>query len=162
MPPSDRETLCNDSECPLVTHQSHIQGSPGCRWEKPPADTGDRDYYREGSIECIDAIKAALGGPGFISFLRGQVIKYNWRLASKGNASEDSIKALWYQTRLKKELEDEVHASSRPVEATDCFKPGEPATQLGFQQAACIKCQRPLGYAHKADCPRLQNPSDPG
>lgn len=69
-------------------------------------DTGDRNYYREGSIECIDAIKAALGQDGFIAFLRGQVIKYNWRLRSKGQAKEDSIKATWYQCRLTKELQD--------------------------------------------------------
>jgi hypothetical protein len=70
-------------------------------------DTGDRDYYREGSIECIDAIKSALGQEGFIAFLRGQVIKYNWRLRGKGQAHEDSIKATWYQNRLTKELADD-------------------------------------------------------
>lgn len=99
-----------------------------------PIDTGDRDYYCEGGIECIDAIKAALGDEGFISFLRGQVIKYNWRLKSKGNAHEDSIKAAWYQNRLTKELSNEqlptvagvgpyphCHAAVGDAHAPDCI-----------------------------------------
>lgn len=81
-------------------------------------DTGDRDYYREGAIECIDAIKAALGQAGFVAFLRGQVIKYNWRLRGKGKALEDSIKATWYQHRLTEELEHEL-ADAQPANSSD-------------------------------------------
>jgi hypothetical protein len=96
-------------------------------------DTGDRDYYREGSIECIDAIKAALGDEGFIAFLRGQVIKYNWRLKGKGQAHEDSIKANWYQQRLTKELEDEQQPSD------------DSAINHGVIGAE-------VGYAHEPNC----------
>ena len=51
-------------------------------------------------IECIDAIHAALGNEQFVGFLRGQVIKYNWRVGKKWEATEDSRKAAWYQARL--------------------------------------------------------------
>lgn len=62
-------------------------------------------HYTQGGIECIDAIKAALG-PGFNDFLRGQVIKYVWRGPHKGSPSEDYKKAQWYLNRLLKELEE--------------------------------------------------------
>lgn len=61
-------------------------------------------HYTQGDIECIDAIKAALGQDGFIAFLRGQIIRYQWRLLFKGNAAEDARKAGWYSDRLIHEL----------------------------------------------------------
>lgn len=65
-------------------------------------------YYNAGSIECIDAIEEALGPEGFVAFLRGQVIKYNWRLGLKGPAAEDAGKAAWYAQRLVKTLEKQA------------------------------------------------------
>jgi hypothetical protein len=61
-------------------------------------------HYTQGGIECIDAIRAALGHDGFVAFLRGQVIKYQWRLGLKGAAAEDAGKARWYAARLEAEL----------------------------------------------------------
>lgn len=65
----------------MVNHPPHYQSSSG-------------------GIECIDAIEATLGLEGMIAFLRGQVIKYNWRLMNKGSPIENSQKAAWYQARL--------------------------------------------------------------
>jgi len=62
-------------------------------------------HYTSGSIECIDAIEAALGRDGFIAFLRGQVIKYQWRCGLKDNAAQDAAKARWYADRLVSVLE---------------------------------------------------------
>lgn len=56
-------------------------------------------HYTRGEIECIDAIKAALGREGFLAYLRGQVIKYIWRAGQKGAASECLAKARWYLDR---------------------------------------------------------------
>jgi hypothetical protein len=56
-------------------------------------------YQSETGIECIQAIEAALGYEGFIHFLRGQVIKYQWRGPKKNNA-EDYEKAKWYSDKL--------------------------------------------------------------
>jgi hypothetical protein len=61
-------------------------------------------HYNAGDIECIDAIEAALGLHGFIAFLRGQVIKYQWRCGLKGSAIEDARKANWYGARLAEAL----------------------------------------------------------
>lgn len=57
-------------------------------------------HYTSGKVECIDAIEAALGRDGFIAFLRGQVIKYNWRLGLKDAPAQDAAKAVWYADKL--------------------------------------------------------------
>jgi hypothetical protein len=56
-------------------------------------------HYTAGEIECIVALKAALGPEGFKAFCRGNVIKYNWRSKLK-NGVEDTKKARWYIDRL--------------------------------------------------------------
>lgn len=63
-------------------------------------------HYTQGGIECIDAIKAALGDDGFKGFLRGNAIKYLWRMEHKGKTFEDCNKALWYVERLIKEIDN--------------------------------------------------------
>ncbi|HEX2652082.1 MAG TPA: DUF3310 domain-containing protein [Xanthobacteraceae bacterium] len=62
-------------------------------------------HYTQGGIECIDALEAALSREEFIGFLRGNVIKYQWRLRHKGKDAEDCRKAIWYAERLAKVLE---------------------------------------------------------
>lgn len=62
-------------------------------------------HYTSGKVECIDAIEAALGREGFVAFLRGQVIKYQWRLVLKDAAAQDAGKARWYANRLVETLE---------------------------------------------------------
>jgi hypothetical protein len=55
-------------------------------------------HYTAGSIECIDAIQAALTPEQFIGYCRGNAIKYIWRTDHKGGA-EDLRKAIWYLNR---------------------------------------------------------------
>tara|TARA_R110002012_G_scaffold304845_1_gene508604 strand:- start:9887 stop:10132 length:246 start_codon:yes stop_codon:yes gene_type:complete len=56
-------------------------------------------YTTSCSIECIDAIKAALSTEQFEGWLRGNVIKYLWRYPHK-NKLEDLRKAQFYLNRL--------------------------------------------------------------
>lgn len=63
-------------------------------------------HYASGKIECIDAIESALGREQFIGFLRGQIIKYTWRLGKKQNSSEDNQKAIWYANKLNEVLSE--------------------------------------------------------
>ncbi len=56
-------------------------------------------HYTHGDIECIDAIRAALGPEGFAAFCRGNVIKYNFRCDHKGGV-QDVEKARWYLDKL--------------------------------------------------------------
>jgi hypothetical protein len=41
------------------------------------------DHYQHGDIECIDALRSALGPEGFRGFCSGNVIKYVWRYRRK-------------------------------------------------------------------------------
>lgn len=56
-------------------------------------------HYTQGSIECIDAMRAALGDEGFVSYCRGAVLKYAWRAGHKGDPVEDLRKAAWYANK---------------------------------------------------------------
>jgi hypothetical protein len=56
-------------------------------------------HYTSGTLECIDAIQAALSVEQFKGFLRANVIKYCWRYEHKGGV-EDLRKAHWYLSRL--------------------------------------------------------------
>lgn len=60
-------------------------------------------HYTSGDIECIDAIRAALGEK-FEGFLIGNVIKYCWRHDHK-NGLEDLKKAQWYLEKAISEYE---------------------------------------------------------
>jgi hypothetical protein len=60
-------------------------------------------HYNAGEIECIDAIRAALGRDGFIAYCQGNALKYLWRHEHKGGV-EDWRKADWYINRAIKEL----------------------------------------------------------
>lgn len=56
-------------------------------------------HYTAGSIECVDAIQAALTPEEFRGWLKGNVLKYAWRERLK-NGQEDLKKAEWYLKRL--------------------------------------------------------------
>lgn len=57
------------------------------------------EHYRQGEIECIDAIQAALTPEEFAGYCKGNVLKYVWRERHKGGA-ESLRKSQWYLARL--------------------------------------------------------------
>lgn len=63
-------------------------------------------HYNFSGVECIDAIKAALGPQGFRDYMMGNVMKYTWRYKYK-NGIEDLKKAQWYLNKTIEELERE-------------------------------------------------------
>lgn len=66
-------------------------------------------HYNQGKIECIEALESALGPEQFIGFLRGQVIKYQWRLGRKDASAQDAAKANWYGKYLEDYLRRAAH-----------------------------------------------------
>ena len=58
--------------------------------EGPSQPVDDTLYarYRHGSIECIDAIRAALTPEEFRGFCKGNVMKYVWRERHKGGDAD--------------------------------------------------------------------------
>lgn len=93
------ETICDDAED-----------------EKPvytPDTVNHPSHYTSGGIECIDAMKAMLGGYEqeqmqtryYWHFLAGQVLKYLWRWPLKESPLQDLKKAYWYLGRLIDDVE---------------------------------------------------------
>ena len=64
-------------------------------------------HYTQGNIECLDAIKEALGTEQFIGFCKGNALKYIWRSDWKKDPALDTAKAIFYLTRLAEVLENE-------------------------------------------------------
>ena len=52
-------------------------------------------HYQQGDVECIDALRSALGKEGFEFYCQGNILKYVWRFRHKGGA-EDLEKAQVY------------------------------------------------------------------
>ena len=65
---------------------------------KPP-------HYNKGGIEFIDAIEAMLTPEEFIGYLRGNALKYRWRMRYKGKVLQDMKKADWYDNKLLEYIE---------------------------------------------------------
>jgi hypothetical protein len=72
------------------------QGSPqaGDLVNSPP-------HYKQGDIECIDAIESALTAEEFRGYCKGNALKYIWRERHKGQ-DESLKKAIWYLERIPK------------------------------------------------------------
>jgi hypothetical protein len=66
------------------------------------SDPINPSHYKQGPIECIEAIKAATGD-GFVGYVWGNVLKYLWRWPKKGGVN-DLKKARWYLDRLIEEM----------------------------------------------------------
>lgn len=56
-------------------------------------------HYKQGEIECIDAIRSALTPEEFRGFCKGSVIQYIWRERHKGG-DESLRKGVWYVNKL--------------------------------------------------------------
>ena len=78
---------------------------------KPP-------HYRQGDIECIDAIKSALTEEEFRGYCKGNALKYIWRERYKGGY-QDLEKANWYLARTVRQVES---LTKQPVESSDVIE----------------------------------------
>jgi len=62
------------------------------------------EHYTSGNIECLDAIKAALGD-NYKYYVQGNLIKYIWRFPLK-NGVQDRRKAQFYLNDLLESYDD--------------------------------------------------------
>jgi hypothetical protein len=67
------------------------------------SDKINPNYYKNKTIETIDAIESQLTKDEFIGYLKGQIWKYLARHREK-NGIEDIRKAQWYLNKLEKML----------------------------------------------------------
>lgn len=77
---------------PLTHNVTETTGAPPSMVDHPP-------HYKQGEIEAIDALAAALGPEGFHAYCRGNALKYVWRSEHKGTSATDLAKAIWYLNR---------------------------------------------------------------
>ena len=63
------------------------------------------EHYRQGGLECIEAIEASMSREEFQGYLKGNIEKYVWRYRYK-NGVQDLHKARWYLDRLILALEN--------------------------------------------------------
>tara|TARA_R100000353_G_C6458275_1_gene183149 strand:- start:59 stop:367 length:309 start_codon:yes stop_codon:yes gene_type:complete len=69
-------------------------------------------HYKQGDIECIEAIKSATGA-GYQGYLQGNIMKYVWRYRAKGQAISDLKKAQWYLQELIVDEQKRLAAESQ-------------------------------------------------
>ena len=62
------------------------------------------EHYTSGNIECLDAIKAALGD-NYKYYVQGNLLKYIWRFSLK-NGKQDLQKAQFYLNDLLDNYDD--------------------------------------------------------
>lgn len=95
------------------------------------ADAINPSHYKQGKVECIDAIESAtVHKTGLEAVCTANVIKYLFRYEAK-NGLEDVRKAQWYLNKLIDYLEhkeeiDEMIAESNAEEEPTC--PSKPQT----------------------------------
>lgn len=65
----------------------------------PQDNVNNPKHYNAGTIECIQAIEAALTPEEFRGYCKGNAIKYVWRELHKGG-NESLEKATWYLNRV--------------------------------------------------------------
>jgi hypothetical protein len=107
-------------------------------------------HYTHGPIECVRAIHAALGNRGFLSYLRGTIIKYSWRAEHKGATMQDMAKIGFYSNEAvvvagALELEDSEtkKQTAEPRAMRDALK--HAAEQAQKDHAEIERLERELG-----------------
>jgi hypothetical protein len=75
---------------------TYEKASPPPLYTTGPSDpVNNPPHYTQGSVECIEAIQAALTEEEFRGYCKGNAMKYIWREKHKGGG-ESISKAQWY------------------------------------------------------------------
>jgi hypothetical protein len=86
-------------------------------------DNINPSHYRQGKVECIDAIEAAtINKKGLDAVCTANVLKYIWRAESKGGV-EDLKKAQWYLSKMIAQYVEEPSKEFVHPDAAHEFKP---------------------------------------
>ena len=65
------------------------------------------EHYRQGDIECIEAIRSMLSDEQYVGYLRGNAMKYLWRMMHKHEDHRiDAEKSVVYMDWLLQALND--------------------------------------------------------
>lgn len=97
--------VCVEIKTPEGLYRTVELGAIALSRGMPKSDAINPVHYQGNGLECIDAIKAQMSREEFLGYLRGNVVKYTFRLRQKGDPVENARKANWYLDRLIKELD---------------------------------------------------------
>ena len=81
-------------------------------------DNINPNHYKQGQVECIDAIESSMTKDQFKGYLKGNIIKYMWRYENKGKV-EDLKKSQWYLNKLIESVEAPEFVHPNSVEYKD-------------------------------------------
>tara|TARA_R100001129_G_scaffold178720_1_gene154786 strand:- start:1116 stop:1406 length:291 start_codon:yes stop_codon:yes gene_type:complete len=76
-------------------------------------------HYKEGDVECIEAIKSSLDTQAFHGYLKASVMKYLWRYDKKDNPALCLGKAQWFMNRLVNEHNQSVEDDLWTIEQVE-------------------------------------------
>jgi hypothetical protein len=97
------------------------------------------DHYKQGEIECIDAIEAAVVNKmGIEAVCTANIIKYLWRYENK-NGVEDVEKARWYTNKLITHLYDNIRKNHEPEQSDVRVPTKSPENQEGLKESTLQK-----------------------
>lgn len=93
-------------------------------------DNINPSHYKQGKVECIDAIESAtINKKGLDAVCTANVIKYLWRCEEKGGL-EDMKKAKWYLEKMIA-IEEEKLLKPSTIGAENIYlKPSENFSKL--------------------------------
>nr|DAH10639.1 MAG TPA: nucelotide kinase [Caudoviricetes sp.] len=101
------------------------------------ADAINPSHYKQGKVECIDALESAtVNKTGLEAVCAANIIKYLWRYEAK-NGLEDIRKAQWYLAKLIDYLEHKEEIDKMIAES-DAEE--EPDTDYLPVAVAHVKC----------------------
>ncbi len=83
-------------------------------------DNINPNHYRQGKVECIDAIESSMTPEQFKGYLKGNMLKYMWRFENKGGV-EDLKKAQWYLSRLIESIGPKEFVHPDAIYANETF-----------------------------------------
>lgn len=86
------------------------------------SDAINPQHYKQGSIECIEAMEQIFTPEEFRGYLKGNVFKYLWRERKK-KGIEDLRKAKWYLDRLVDSFDSLLAEINAPILEGESEKP---------------------------------------
>jgi hypothetical protein len=64
------------------------------------SEVNNPQHYNQGSVECIEALQSCMNQDEYRGFLKGNIIKYLWRMNDKATPQQNIAKARWYLDTL--------------------------------------------------------------
>ena len=88
-------TYRNVTQPPLYTYTATDADLAAAAGRAAQDNVKSPPHYKQGKIECIEAIQSALTEEEFRGYCKGNALKYIWRERHKGG-TESLEKAAWY------------------------------------------------------------------